>query len=65
MAAGDLIVATEDELLEFASPTGGVVDRLALSGQLEPCFLPNGNLLVVGGSALLLEIGPAKSVLDG
>lgn len=52
-SAGDLIVTTAGAALEIDPALGEVVDRLELAGVLDPCFLPNGNLLVVQEDRLL------------
>lgn len=62
-AAGDLIVTTEIEIIELDGLSPEIVDRLDLAGQIQPCFLPNGNLLVIGSSNSLLEIAPDGGVV--
>jgi hypothetical protein len=61
--AGNLIVSTENEILEVDWLSSEIVDRLDLVGVIAPCFLPNGNLLAVGNNNTLFEITPDGEVV--
>lgn len=55
-SAGNLIVTTDEQIFELASLSGEIVDELQLAGAVQPCFLPNGNLLVIDGASGALQV---------
>jgi len=61
-SANHLLVTTETGVLEFDPALGQIVDQLELAGAQNPCFLPNGNLLLLQGEGVL-EIAPSGEVV--
>ncbi len=58
--ANHLLYTTADDIREIDYTTGEVVQVLELAGNVNPCFLPNGNLLVleISEPSALSELEP-------